>query len=101
MTKAILIFFNLNLMFAFANEINHYDFIPSKVADGFQFTHIAKLDSLNIIAGGGILISPLPDYIANIGIFKSTDGGNSWNNIYLDSNQLFPDEERFHFGIFN
>jgi hypothetical protein len=48
-----------------SNENNSYDYIPSKVADGFQISHIAKFDSLNIIAGGGIFISPLTDYIAN------------------------------------
>lgn len=84
---------------AYSNENNSYDYIPSKVADGFQISKIAKFDSLNIIAGGGIFISPLPDYIANNGIFKSTDGGYSWTNIQIDTNQLLPDKSRFKYGI--
>lgn len=95
----IIIFLVTKINFVKANEINHYNFIPTKVSEGFQISHLAKLDSLNIIAGGKINISPLPDYIENTGIFKSTDGGSNWRNIFKDTNQLKPIESRFDSGI--
>lgn len=84
----------------YSDEYRYYNFNPILVEKGVNIRFISNLDDKNIIVGGTKVVHDAPFTEAyNTALYKSNNGGLTWVNCYLDTNEKLDPSDRFEFEL--